>query len=401
MLSTYRDVLARPGATRFSAAGVVARMPMSMVGIGIVLMISTLYGSYGLAGRVSAAYLVAQAACTPLLARLVDTHGQAVVMRPATVVAALAMTALVVATSLHAPPAWLYAAAVLTGASLGSFGSMVRARWTYVLGPDVQRLHTAYSWESALDEAVFIVGPILATLLATAVAPAAGIVVPIVAVLGGGLWFLALRGTEPPPAAPGAPRPRGTVLRAPGMAMLAVVFVAVGMIFGGVDVSVVAFTDELGRKELAGLVLAAFGLGSMVAGLLFGSRHWTAPVYRQFTIGAVLLSLGVASFTLAHSLGVMVAAMMVVGLTIAPTIITGNGLVTTLVPPGRLTEGLAWVGTALGVGVSLGSSLGGSMIDRAGSAGGFGVVVAGGGAALVATLVALPVLRRHSEPGTS
>src|SRR3954447_8878485 len=76
MLSPYRDVLTRPGALAFSGSGVLARLPMSMVGIGIVLMVSTLYGSYGLAGRVSAVYVVAQALCSPQLARLVDRHGQ-------------------------------------------------------------------------------------------------------------------------------------------------------------------------------------------------------------------------------------------------------------------------------------------------------------------------------------
>ena len=83
MLSPYRDILTRPGALAFSASGVLARLPMSMVGIGIVLMVSALYGSYGLAGRVSAVYVIAQALCSPQLARFVDRYGQARVMRPA------------------------------------------------------------------------------------------------------------------------------------------------------------------------------------------------------------------------------------------------------------------------------------------------------------------------------
>ncbi len=400
MLTTYRDVLSRPGAARFSAAGIVARLPTSMVGIGIVLMVSTLYGSYGLAGRVSAAYLAAQAVCTPLLARLVDTHGQAVVMRPATLGAAAAMAALALAAGLHADPVWLYVAAALTGATLGSFGSLVRARWTHVLGPDAQALHTAYSWESALDEAVFIVGPIVATLLATSVAPTAGIVVPLVAVLAGGLWFLAQSDTEPATAPAGTPRARGSILAAPGVLVVVVVFVAIGTIFGGIDVSVVAFTDELGRKNLAGVVLAAFALGSMLAGLLYGARHWVAPAYRQFVIGTVLLSLGVGGLALIDSLALLVPAMVVVGLTIAPTMISGNALITELVPAGRLTEGLAWVSTALGVGVSAGSSVGGSLIDAHGSAGGFATVVGGGVLVLVTTVAALPLLRRGGREPT-
>src|SRR6188768_4282531 len=127
MLQPYRDVLTRPGALAFSGAGVLARLPMSMVGIGIVLMISALYGSYGLAGRVSAVYVVAQALCSPQLARLVDRHGQARVMRPAVAVASVGLVTLVVAARADSNPWLLYVAAAVTGAAVGSFGSLVRA----------------------------------------------------------------------------------------------------------------------------------------------------------------------------------------------------------------------------------------------------------------------------------
>ncbi|GIG41736.1 MFS transporter [Cellulomonas phragmiteti] len=396
MLQPYRDVLARPGAFAFSATGVVARLPMSMVGIGIVLMVSALYESYGLAGRVSAAVVIAQAIGAPQIARLVDRHGQARVMRPAVVVSAVSLTALVVAATLRAPTVWLYVTAVLVGATIGSFGSLVRARWNHALGDDPRRVHTAYSLESALDELVFVIGPVAATLLATSVSPAAGLVVPIVAMVVGGLAFLALRRTEPPVAPAHEPRPRGTVLRRPGMVVIILVFVAIGSIFGATDVATVAFAEESGRKELAGVILAVFALGSLISGLLYGARHWVSPLHRRFAIGVVALAVGVCAFFLAQSLWVLAAAMFVAGFAIAPSIINGNALVAELVPPGRLTEGLTWVGTGLSIGVSVGASVAGSRIDAGGSHAGFLVVVASGAAALVATLVALPSMRRQA-----
>lgn len=399
MLQTYRDVLVRPGALAFSATGLLARLPMSMVGIGIVLMVSALYGSYGLAGRVSAAVVVAQAVGAPQIARLVDRYGQARVMRPAIVVSAASLVALVVAASLRAPAVWLYVTALLVGATIGSFGSLVRARWTYVLGDDPRRVHTAYSLESALDEVVFVVGPVAATLLATSVSPVAGLVVPVVAMVVGGLAFLALRGTEPPPAPAHEPRPRGTVLRRPGMVVIVLVFVAIGSIFGATDVATVAFAEESGRKELAGVILAVFALGSLISGLLYGARHWVSPLHRRFAIGVVALAVGVCVFFLAQSLWVLAAAMFVAGFAIAPSIINGNALVAELVPSGRLTEGLTWVGTGLSIGVSVGSSVAGVRIDAGGSHAGFLVVVASGAAALVATLVALPSMRRQAGAG--
>lgn len=400
MLQPYRDVLARPGALAFSSTGVLARMPMSMVGIGIVLMVEALYDSYGLAGRVSAVFVVAQAVCSPQIARLVDRYGQARVMRPALLTSAAGIVLLVVAATLHAHPAWLYAAAVLAGATVGSFGALVRARWNHALGDDARRVHTAFSLESALDELVFVVGPVLATVLATSVAPSAGLVVPVVAMLLGGLAFLAQRRTEPPPApAHAGPGSRGTVLRDPGMVVLVLVFVAMGAIFGATDVSTVAFAEEVGRPALAGPVLAVFALGSLVSGLLYGARHWTSPLHLRFAIGVIALAVGVCAFFLAQSLAVLAVVMFVVGFAIAPSIVNGNALVQGLVPPGRLTEGLTWVSTALGVGVSVGSSVAGTRIDAGGAHAGFLVVVVAGAGALVATLVALPVLR--PRPGVA
>ncbi|ADG76077.1 major facilitator superfamily MFS_1 [Cellulomonas flavigena DSM 20109] len=396
MLQPYRDVLARPGALAFSGTGLVARLPMSMVGIGIVLLISAQYGSYGLAGRVSAALVLAQAVCGPQLARLIDRHGQARVMRPALVVSAMSLTALVVAASQHAPSAWLYLPAVLTGATIGSFGSLVRARWNHALGTDPRRIHTAYSLESAFDELVFVVGPVAATLLATSVSPVAGLVVPVVAMVVGGLAFLSLRGTEPPPTSAAGPRPRGSVLALPGMVAIVLVFVAIGSIFGATDVATVAFAEESGRQELAGVILAVFALGSLISGLLYGARHWVSALHRRFAIGVVALAVGVCAFFLAQSLWVLAAAMFVVGFAIAPSIINGNALVAELVPSGRLTEGLTWVSTGLSIGVSVGASVAGTRIDADGSHGGFLVVVVSGAAALVATFGALPSLGRHA-----
>ncbi len=396
MLRTYRDVLSRPGAAAFSATGLLARLPISMVGIGIVLMISTLSGSYGLAGRVSAVYVIANALCGPRLARLVDRHGQARVMRPAIAVSALGLVALIVTATAGAPSVWLYVTAVVAGAPAGSFGALVRARWSHVLD-DPGRLHTAYSLESALDEVVFVIGPVLATVLATSVAPAAGLVVPVVALTVGGYLFLSLRGTEPPPRPVerrGADAPaRRAVMRSPGMVVLVLVFVAVGSVFGATDVSTVAFAEERGSTAAAGFVLATFALGSLISGLGYGARQWVSPLWLRFVVGVVALAAGVVLFLVVTSIPALAVVMFVTGFAIAPTLINGNGLVQHLVPPAQLTEGLTWVLTALGVGVSVGSSVAGVLIDRQGAHGGFLVVVVSASAAVVVTLLGTGILR--------
>ena len=390
MLAPYRDVLARPGALSFSAAGVLARLPISTVGISVVLGVSARYGSYALAGRVAAVVVLTQAVCAPLLSRLVDRRGQAAVMGPAVVVTMAGLVALATTAARLGPHWLLYLGAALVGASMGSMGALVRARWSHVLTSPTH-LHTAYSWESTLDEVVFMVGPVLATLLATSVTPTGGLLLAAAAAGLGGLWLLAQRGSEPPKG--GTHHSGPTIVSVP-LAVLIASFVAMGAIFGATDVSVVAFTDELGHKNLAGLVLAVFALGSGLAGFVYGARHWSGPLWRRYTVGMVALGIGVAPFGLVGTIPALMVVMLAVGMSIAPSLIAGNGLVAELVPRGRLTEGLTWVGTALGVGVSVGSWAAGALIDRSGSHGGFAIVMVAGAAAVVTTLVALPTLRR-------
>ena len=392
MFSTYRGVLARPGAAAFSMSGALARFPMSTVGIAIVLMAQAVYDSYALGGRVSAAYVITHAVCSPQLAKLVDRHGQARVMRPAITAAAAGLVGLVVVGALALPSFWLYPAAVVTGAGIGSIGALVRARWSHLL-TEPRDIHTAFSLEAVLDETVFVIGPILATLLATSVHPVGGLVLPFVALLVGGYLFLAQRATEPPPSR----RPRRTgdrhVMLSAGMISIALVFLMVGAIFGAADVATIAFAREQGSPGAAGPVLAVFAAGSLVAGLAFGSRHWSGPMWRRFVIGIVVLAAGTATFVAVTNLVVLAVVMFVVGGSIAPTMITGNAMIREMVPAQQLTEGLTWAGTSMGIGVSLGSSVAGSWIDAVGSHGGFLVVVVAAGVGAVTALVAIKPLR--------
>lgn len=403
MLKPYLDVLKRPGAARFSAAGVLARLPISTVGIGIVLAVSATYGSYALAGRVSAVNVVVGSLCAPMLSRLVDRHGQARVMGPAVVTSAIGLAVLVWAIVTTGPEWLLYVAAAVVGATMGSMGALVRARWSHVLDSPTQ-VHTAFSWESTLDELVFMIGPVLATALATGVTPTGGLVLAAVAGVFGGWLLLSQRSTEPPPRLGGGHH-TGRLVTGP-LLVLVVSFIGMGTVFGATDVSVVAFAEELGRKPLAGAVLAMFAFGSAIGGFYYGARSWPGPLWRRYGVGMVALGVGVSLFSLVNSILALALVMIGVGLSIAPTIITGNALVARLVPEGRLTEGLTWVGTSLGVGVSVGSWAGGSLIDRSGSDGGFAVVMIAGGVAVVTTLAALPALRRATarpagmlEPG--
>src|SRR5690606_7466581 len=195
---------------------------------------------------------------------------------------------------------------------------------------------------------------------------------------------------------PEAEERRRPVVLVPGMPALVLIFVAMGIIFGSMEVVTVAFAEELGSKGASGLVLAVFALGSMIAGLVYGARSFTSPAVRRFVIGMVALAPGVSLFLLAHSLWVLAAVMFAAGLAIAPTVITGNGLVQEMVARHQLSEAFTWVGTSIGIGASLGASLAGLRVDQAGADVGFLVPVAAACFAALTTLAASRTLGRQA-----
>ena len=415
MSSTYGRILRIPGAAAFSVAGLLARFPMSMQGIATILAVQALYDSYSAAGAVSAANIVAAALGAPLLARLVDEHGQSRVMVPALAVSGASMLGLVLAARGHADLRVLMALAALAGGLSGSMGSLVRSRWTKVVTRP-EDVHTAFSLEAAFDEVALIIGPVLTTALCTSsILPVtSGWIASLTLQLAGGLWFLSQRRTEPEPhprrraSAPGEPRkgaaetagddgarhPHKPVVRHGAVLVVLVAFLFSGAMFGASDVASVAFATEAGRKSASGALLAAWSVGSLAAALVYGARSWRWPLWRQFLAGTAALSIGASLLPLAPGLVVLGALMATTGMAIAPTITTGNNIVQVSVAPSQLTEGLAWISTSLSVGVSLGSLLGGRVVDAEGAHGGYLLAAGCAWLATAATLAGLRVLRR-------
>lgn len=394
MLGPYGALLRVQGAFSFSSLGFVARMPISMTGLGAVLLVSAETGSYGIAGITAGVLSLSFALVSPLVARLVDRFGQATVLRPAVLVYAAAGVGFVVVVEAGAPIlTWLVLAA-LTGASGPNIGSMVRARWAGVLDDPVER-QTAFAFESVVDEVVFVTGPPLVTVLATVVSPPVGFLTAVVLGLVGGLGLATLTATQPQVTGrtTGRRAPRG--LLEPGLVAVALTYVAVGTVFGAMDVVVVAYADEVGRIELSGLVLAVYAAGSLVAGLAYGAITWRRGLAGRFVLTCLAFGLAGLGFLLVDSLLVLTGLAFLAGVTIAPVLVSGMSLVESRIPRASLTEGLAWVTAALTFGVTLGASIGGSAVDRIGAQDSFVVqTVAAATAAVLAVLGYLAIRAR-------
>ncbi|MFJ3309270.1 MFS transporter [Streptomyces sp. NPDC086549] len=394
MPSPYRALFDAPGTKAFSAAGFLGRMPLSMMGIGVVTMISQLTGRYGLAGALSATIALAAAAIGPQISRLVDRHGQRRVLRPATLVALAAAAGLLLA-AYYGWPDWVLFVCAAGIGSVPSLGAMIRARWA-ALYRGTPKLHTAYSFESVVDEVCFIFGPIISIGLSTAWFPEAGPLLAGCFLAAGVFWLTAQHATEPEPH-PREHHGAGSALRSPGLQVLVATFVATGAIFGAVDVVTVAFADEHGHKSAASVVLALYAAGSCLAGVVFGLLRFAGAPERRWLLGICAMAVSMIPLLLVGNLPLLAVALFVAGLSIAPTMITTMSLIEEHVPRAKLTEGMTWVSTGLAVGVAVGSSVAGWVIDAAGARAGYGVPVVSG---TVAVAVGFLGYRRLSRPAT-
>ncbi|HEY0374872.1 MAG TPA: MFS transporter [Amnibacterium sp.] len=400
MLAPYRRILAHRGALAFSALGLFARMEMAMVGLGSVLLVQRTTGSYALGGAAAGTFGLASALASPAVARLADRLGQARLLRIAAPIHALLLLAIVLTAVLGAPIAVVLVATALAGVSQVNVGSLVRARWALIV--DGRDLQVAFAFESVLDEVVFVVGPIIVTLLAALVHPAVGLLLAAVTAVAGAL-LLARQGRTQPPIGDGSPHPeheRGPVLRMRGMLVLVAVFFAAGGVFGSAEVAVAAVTKAAGVPAAAGLVLALWATGSMLGGLVYGAVHWRGRMHRRFAAVAVVLAVLTAPMALVPPIPLLAVVFLFAGIAIAPVIATGSTLVETLVPRARLTEGLAWTNTALSLTYALSAGIAGAVIDRAGPGAGFLVPTVAAAAVGVFALIGLPRLVPRGElPG--
>jgi MFS family permease len=376
VFKTYGAVFRAPGAAAFASAGFVMRIPIAMFPLGLVLIVSARTGHYGFAGVLSASYVLGAVPGNPLLARLVDRFGQGRILLPASAVTLGAIIVLAVLFENDAPEWSLVIPAFIAGFSYLSVGSLVRARWSLVLAGRPE-LSTAYSLESVLDELIFVVGPLIATLIATHADPVIVLYVCFGLIGVGAFWLSVQRATEPPPHPVGGP-PAPSALRHRGVVLLALGTVAMGALFASAEVTMVAFCGQHGHRSLSGIVLALFAAGSGFSGLVYGARTWRAGLLVRYRLQALIFAVLPVVFLVATNVTVLGICAFVVGLGISPALITTFGLVEQLVPGPSLTEGLAWVITGLNLGYGLGSAVVGGIADAHGARVAFSVTIASG-----------------------
>ncbi|TPM35074.1 MFS transporter [Mesorhizobium sp. B2-3-4] len=384
MQNPYAEIFRAPGAKGFAAAGFMARLPIAMAPIGIVAMLSQTRGEYWLAGAVSATFALGNAFVAPQISRLVDRLGQTRIVVPTTIITVIAFAVLIAAAN-QDWPVWTLFVSALAAAAMPSMPAMVRARWTEIFRGQPQ-MNTAFAFESAADELVYIAGASLSVGLSAGLFPEAGVLVSTVLLAIGSTAFILQRSTEPQ-VRPVDPVTSGSAIRLRPVQIITLALIFIGATFATTEVSTVAITKELGQPGAASLVIGVYALGSFVLGIIVGALNLQAPLQRQLAIAVALVALGTLLPLTAGSVPLLALTVFISGVAISPTFITAFGLIERHVPEAMLTEGITWVMTGIGIGMALGSFAAGAVVDAFGAQNGFWVSVASGLVALITVLL--------------
>ena len=392
----YRRVFATPGAWGFVTAGFVSRLPTSMLGLSLVLAITAGGRHYAVAGAVSASVALAAGVCGPITGRLVDRHGQAVVLVVVVTAFTVFMTGLVLAVGLHAPGWSLIPLALLAGAVMPVTSPLVRARWTKTLaGTDL--LRTAYAVEGVTTQVVFIGGPILVAFVATGIGPVPGLLTVLGCAVVGTLALAAQRSSQPEPHHTATARGTG-VMRRTAMRLVFAVVLGQGTMIGSIEIITIARAAQLGHRHLTGFLLGLYGIGSLAAGLLYGLLPLRVPLVRQLVLVMTTAALLLVPLVFTSNIAGLAPLLAIAGITLSPAVITANEIVQRLVPASAFTESTFWLTTAMAFGMTVGNLVGGLAVTHRFAGNHLYLLPVLFGAATAATVLAARSRLQTSQP---
>jgi MFS family permease len=416
-LSAYLRLLRHGPARNPFLAAVVARLPLSMAPLGILLLVQSERGTYSLAGVVTGAYAVGQALGTPVWGRAMDRFGQVRVLVPTATASAALLAALALSTVHGGPPGLLLVLAALCGLCYPPMSPALRSAWR-VIFPEPASRRVAFALDGTSVELVFVGGPLLVSLLLVISPPVVPLLATAAAMLGGSLCYCltdAARRSRPCSGADGGPTGpvggRRSAVTAPGVAALLLVMLAMSIGFGQLDTSLAATAGiVLGDTERVGLLFLAIAGGSAAGGLAFGTRSW--PFDERHAVPVLLAAFAVLLTGIAGLLAMpevplwaLFPLLVVTGATVAPTLIMQQSLLDHLAPSHRLNEAQAFLSASNTTGAAIGTAVAGLLIDHYGLGVSFGGAAAGAGLAAVVAVASQARWRaasaaQHVQAGT-
>ena len=365
-LADYRAALTTPGARTPVLTSLLARMPIAMIGLSLLLYVQRETDSFAIAGLVSAGSLIGVAVGAVVQGRIMDRLGPT---RPLLFTVGLFMLAtatVIIAIETGQPSPVLVALGSLIGLTEPMVGSASRALWTRLVPPGPIR-HAAFAYEAISLEVFFILGPALAGVLVAAPWAGTGLVLGAACMVVGGVGFAltaAVRNVRPVKS--DEVRKLLGALATPGMRTVALAALGFGVTVGFVEVAVPAAATKAGHAPIGGAMLALWSLTSVVFGLFYAVRPWPRPMNLRLPVLLGLFALLVAPLAIPSNLLGLALLLLVAGIWITPQSTTHSTAVEVAAPAGTATEAFGWVVTSVTLGLAGGQSVSGYLVEHVG-----------------------------------
>jgi predicted MFS family arabinose efflux permease len=381
--STYKRVLSIRSVRLPLAGATIGRLPFAAEALTLLLLVQAATGSFADAGLVNACYSLGAAAGLPTQGRIVDRIGQTRVIAVATAINALALIGLVLLAEDGASMPAMCAVAVFAGFAIPPLGTSIRTLWSELV-PEPELRQSAFALDAVTVEVAFIVGPLLAALVIGIASPAAGVLMNVVLSVLGSMLFALSRASR---SWRGQPHGLGLAgpLRSGGVLTLMGVGAGLGAAVGAVELGMTAVAADQGLRQLGGALLATQAAGSLIGGLVYGSRTWRTPGARRLGFLTLALLLTTVPLVFTPSLEATFPLALLSGFALAPTVSVLYVLLDSVAPTGTATEATGWVLTSFVGGASAGTGLAGAAVHASGPHAGLAV---GLGGAVVAAAVA-------------
>ena len=354
----YRELFAQPMLRRLAVADVCARLPQGMVSLTL-LLVAAQHASMAVAGLVVAGYTLGQAATGPVRGRLADRRGLVPVAAVCTAGYALALAALLSA-ALSAAPAWiLISTATVAGLVNPPLSPGLRSLWS--AHTPARLMPTAFALDAAVFDLAYITGPVLASVLAVGLAPAAAVAV-LLALTGAALITIAGPSSQPehPSAQPEHREPPATTrsrfgpLRSAALRRLLIIGALTNAALSATEVALTAYARYHHALWASGPLLAGISIGSIGGSVFLANRGYRlSRLLAGYAIGLIVLT---AAGLYAPLLAVVTP---LAGLCLGPSLATLFGAAARAAPPGHGTETQAWLNSIMNGGAAGGAALAG------------------------------------------
>lgn len=383
-MSSYGALFRAPGFLRVISSQLFARFPFGMMTLAFVMHIEHVHNSYAVAGLALGADTIGAAISGPVLGRLLSKYGTSRVLITSASIGAAAMFGIAL---LDASPVGMIALALVVG--LTSPPIQTAARTIYPSLVKKKDLNAVYSLDATSQELIWVIGPVLATVLAAQVNTVFVVVLMAIVQVIGAIWFCSNREVSHA-VIPSPERKMGGVLSNKIVLTTAVLGLLLIGGFSGVEVGTVAVVSH----EMAGLVIGALSLGSIVGGVFLGNRvksRWSLS-WLLFLVFA-----GYALLWIAPTNPIWISiCLFISGVGVAPSLgILGTAIAGNL-KPGDAAEANGWASTGQLMGYSAGAALSGIAIDSVSASSAFLVSLVFGVGAILVAIMAVDIM---SPPG--